>query len=101
MFAAVKDKLSPSAAAPPPPAARPVPASAADGGGSFLQQRGAGGIRLGDFLEHRALALGVGFEVLDASCLEAQPLTLARRAEWHWMFTATGFIVMCVPAVST
>ena len=25
----------------------------------------------------------------------------ARRAEWHCMFTATGFIVMCVAAVST
>ena len=26
---------------------------------------------------------------------------LARRAEWHWMFTATGFIVMWVAATST
>ena len=26
---------------------------------------------------------------------------LARRAEWHWMLTATGFIVMCVAASST
>src|SRR5258706_2491683 len=25
----------------------------------------------------------------------------ARRAEWHCMFTATGFIVMCVAAIST
>src|SRR5258708_31260824 len=26
---------------------------------------------------------------------------LARRAEWHCMFTATGFMVMCVAAIST
>ena len=25
----------------------------------------------------------------------------ARRAEWHWMFTATGFMVMWVAAIST
>ena len=28
-------------------------------------------------------------------------IALARRAEWHWMFTATGFIVMWVAATST
>src|SRR5439155_25337533 len=26
---------------------------------------------------------------------------MARRAEWHWMLTATGFIVMWVAAIST
>ena len=25
-------------------------------------------------------------------------IALARRAEWHWMLTATGFIVMWVAA---
>jgi hypothetical protein len=28
-------------------------------------------------------------------------VALARLALWHWIFTATGFMVMCVAAVST
>src|SRR5215212_3657077 len=31
----------------------------------------------------------------------AEIIAEARLAEWHWMLTATGFMVMCVAAVST
>ena len=56
-------------------------------------------LRLGDrHLERR----GEPCDRLTANAIPPGVMTaLARRAEWHWMFTATGFIVMCVAAIST
>ena len=33
---------------------------------------------------------------LEAGIDRLDSIALARRAEWHWMFTATGSAVMCV-----